>query len=206
MTRRLLRLVPVLALLGAPAAAIARPHPVPTPRPQTDCTRMSAPRHGAREALRSPEVRYHDPATGGHGRHDGTRRRSQSRVAGEGCPQRPLHDRTVQRAQDPDHPRSPRRHRGQGEERHAEGPGGGTSAQADRDGGARGGSRNRKNPARCRYRPARRRRRKAFRELRARPRLGRKAARDPRAAAARHAARAWCSSPTMRWAPRAARC
>ncbi len=49
MTRRLLRLVPVLALLGAPAAAIARPHPVPTPRPQTDCTRMSAPRHGARK-------------------------------------------------------------------------------------------------------------------------------------------------------------
>ena len=50
MMRRFFCVVSVLAPLCAPAIALAKTHPVPTPKPQTNCTRVQVPRHGAKKA------------------------------------------------------------------------------------------------------------------------------------------------------------
>jgi septal ring factor EnvC (AmiA/AmiB activator) len=48
MMARALRVLPLLALLGTPLALSAKPHPVPTPRPETGC--VPVPHRGAKKA------------------------------------------------------------------------------------------------------------------------------------------------------------
>ena len=70
MTRQFLCVLPVLALLGAPAIVLAKTHPVPTPKPQTNCARVQVPRHGTKKAhtilkceARAPEPQQQAVAT-----------------------------------------------------------------------------------------------------------------------------------------------
>src|SRR3569832_2070584 len=70
MTRRFLCVLPVLALLGAPAIVLAKTHPVPTPKPQTNCARVQVPRRGTKKAhtilkceVRAPEPQQQAVAT-----------------------------------------------------------------------------------------------------------------------------------------------